>query len=72
MHDAVKLVRESFRLLSNDMLAFVWLETERRSMSEELALTRSWILEELERRMPEDVFDEWLYADSVSPAPYLA
>lgn len=59
---------------SNELLATAWILTEAMPMSEELAVTRGWLIDELEARMGPDKFDAWLWTDgdAVDPLPFLA
>lgn len=59
---------------SDELLATAWLLTEAMPMSEELAVTRGWLCDELETRMGPDKFDAWLFTDgdAVDPYPFLA
>lgn len=65
--------------LTNEALCLAWMATETQPVTEELALTRGWLMDELERRMnaldARDArsayslgqsvsrFDRWLFAD---------
>lgn len=66
-------IRETLRQVTDEKLATTWLLTGALPMSEELAITRGWLIDELEARMDSHVFNEWLYADedSVDPLPFL-
>lgn len=37
--------------------------------TQELAITRGWIMAELNKRLGDDLFDEWLMTDSDAPNP---
>lgn len=65
--------RESISKLSDEKLSVTWLLTEAMPMSEELAMTRGWLMDELETRMGEGKFDRWIWTDgdAVDPFPYL-
>lgn len=56
-------VQTAMRNLTNETLAAVWMQTEQQPMTAELALTRQWLMDELEQRMG-DRYDLWLFADS--------
>jgi hypothetical protein len=63
--------------LSDEALCLAWLATEGKSATKELALTRGWMLDELNARLGDDLFDEWLVdfddnGNAVSPLVYLA
>lgn len=66
--------RERLSQQSNELLATTWLLTEAMPMSQELAVTRGWIADELEKRMTVDQFEAWLFTDgdAVDPLPFLA
>jgi hypothetical protein len=67
------IAREGVRQQSDELLATAWLLTETMPMSEELAMTRGWLIDELEQRMGPDLFDAWLWTDgdAVDPLPFL-
>ena len=66
--------REALRRLTDESLSVQWLLTETMPMSEELAMTRGWIMDELEKRMTPEQFDAWVFTDgdAVDPLPFLA
>jgi hypothetical protein len=68
-------VRNAMRGLSNEKLAAVWEQTEQQPASAELAMTRGWLIDELETRMSEADFDCWIYGEAdgtqASPAAFL-
>jgi hypothetical protein len=68
------IARERVAALSDEELSVQWLLTETMPMSEELAMTRGWLVNELESRMVPDKFDAWLWTDgdAVDPTPFLA
>lgn len=45
------IARERVAALSDEALSVQWLLTETMPMSEELAMTRGWLMDELEERM---------------------
>lgn len=45
------VAREAVSKLTDEKLAVTWLLTEAMPMSEELAMTRGWLMDELETRM---------------------
>lgn len=58
--------------LSNEALCIAWMATETQPVTQELAMTRGWMLDELNARLDDDLFDEWLVAvdengDSLNP-----
>lgn len=67
------IARERVAGLSDEKLSVQWLLTEAMPMSEELATTRGWLMDELETRMSEEKFDAWVWTDgdAVDPLPYL-
>ena len=66
--------REALRRLTDETLSVTWLATEVMQMSAELAVTRGWLMDELETRMGAEKFDAWVFANSdvVDPLPFLA
>jgi hypothetical protein len=55
--------------LSDEALCLAWMATEDQPVTQELAITRGWIMDELNRRLGDDLFDEWLIADE-NPLAY--
>lgn len=69
--------------LTDEALCIAWMVTETQPVTEELAITRGWLMDELERRMnaldtrdaksPHSFgqsvsrFDRWLFADCEGP-----
>lgn len=70
---AARVARTEISRKSDELLATTWLLTEVMPMSEELAVTRRWLMDELETRMGAEKFETWLFtdADAVDPLPYL-
>lgn len=65
------------RQLSDEALCLAWMLTESRPVTQELAIVRGWLMDELHERLGDDLFDEWLMAvdgngDGVNPLVYLA
>ncbi|GAB1326907.1 hypothetical protein [Streptomyces sennicomposti] len=63
--------------LSDEALCLAWAATEGKPVTKELAIVRGWIMDELNRRLGDDAFDEWLMAtdedgNGVSPLAYFA
>lgn len=48
--------------LSNEALCLAWMATEGQPATQELAITRGWMTDELHKRLGDDLFDEWLVA----------
>lgn len=48
--------------LTDEALCIAWMATEGAIATEELAITRGWMLDELHKRLGDDLFDEWLMA----------
>lgn len=48
--------------LTDEALCLAWMATENKPVTQELALVRGWITDELNKRLGEDLFDEWLIA----------
>jgi hypothetical protein len=61
--------------LTDEALCLAWMSTEGKPATRELALVRGWIMDELNARLGDDLFDEWLAGDddgnSVNPLTYL-
>lgn len=65
-------MREMTAGLTDESLCIAWVATEGATVTKELALVRGWILDELHKRLGDDLFDEWLVAlddngESVDP-----
>ena len=62
--------------LNDESLCLAWALTEApQPVTEELAITRGWIMDELHRRLGDDLFDEWLMTvdedgKGVDPLPF--
>lgn len=58
--------------LSDEALCLAWAATESKPATRELALVRGWLMDELNARLGDDLFDEWLMADEdgVNPLAY--
>ena len=55
--------------LTDEALCLAWMATEGKPVTQELALVRGWIMDELNERLGDDLFDEWLIADE-NPLAY--
>ncbi|MFF5778191.1 hypothetical protein ACFY7Y_14720 [Streptomyces virginiae] len=63
--------------LTDEALCLAWMATEGKPVTQELALVRGWMMDELNKRLGEELFDEWLFAadgadKGVNPLAYLA
>lgn len=63
--------------LTDEALCLAWMGTEGKPATKELALVRGWIMDELNVRLGDDLFDEWLTdvdddGNGVNPLAYLA
>jgi hypothetical protein len=63
--------------LSDEALRLAWVATEGKSVTQELAIVRGWIVDEFNRRLGDDLFDEWLMTvnengDSPNPLAFFA
>jgi hypothetical protein len=62
--------------LTDEALCLAWMGTEGKPATQELALVRGWIMDELNKRLGDDLFDEWLAGDdngdTLNPLAYLA
>jgi hypothetical protein len=62
--------------LNDEALCIAWMVTETQPATQELAITRGWMLDELHKRLGDDLFDEWLVdvddnGKGVDPLPFL-
>lgn len=46
--------------LTDEALCIAWMATEGKAVTQELAITRGWMTDELHKRLGDDLFDEWL------------
>lgn len=63
--------------LTDEALCLAWMGTEGKPATKELAIVRGWIMDELNKRLGDDQFDEWLTdvdedGNGVNPLAYLA
>lgn len=63
--------------LSDEALCLAWMATEGKPGTQELAMVRGWIMAELNNRLGDDLFDEWLVdvddnCNGVNPLAYFA
>lgn len=63
--------------LTDGALCLAWMGTEGKPATQELALVRGWLMDELNVRLGDDLFDEWLMdvdadGNGVNPLAYLA
>ncbi|WP_329474227.1 hypothetical protein OIE75_41300 (plasmid) [Streptomyces sp. NBC_01723] len=56
-------VRAMAANLTDEALRFAWMGTEGKPVTQELAIVRGWIMDELNARLGDDLFDEWLAGD---------
>jgi len=61
--------------LNDESLCIAWMITEAAPVTQELAITRGWIMRELHNRLGDDLFDEWLVTlddngDGVDPLTF--
>lgn len=61
--------------LSCEALCLAWMATEGKPATRELAIVRGWLMDELNARLGDDLFDEWLTAvdgngDSLNPLSF--
>lgn len=48
--------------LTDEALCLAWMATEGKPVTEELAMVRGWLMDVLNERLGDDLFDEWLTA----------
>ncbi|MFI1485744.1 hypothetical protein [Streptomyces sp. NPDC020747] len=70
-------VAEMAAKLSDEALCLAWMGTEGKPVTEESAIVRGWVMDELNKRLGDDLFDEWLVdvddnGDGVNPLAYFA
>lgn len=70
-------VAEMAAKLTDEALCLAWMGTEGKPVTQESALVRGWIMGELNKRLGDDLFDEWLMdvdndGKGVNPLAYLA
>ncbi|MFE7233927.1 hypothetical protein ACFVAF_25320 [Streptomyces sp. NPDC057596] len=63
--------------LNDEALCLAWMATEDKPATKELAIVRGWLMDELHRRLGDDLFDEWLMAvdengDAPNPLAFFA
>lgn len=63
--------------LTDEALCLAWMDTEGKPATKGAALVRGWMMDELNRRLGDDLFDEWLMdvdndGNGVNPLTYLA
>lgn len=63
--------------LTDEVLCLAWMGTEGKPVTQESALVRGWLMDELNRRLGDDLFDEWLMdvddnGQGVNPLAYIA
>lgn len=61
--------------LTDEALCLAWMATEGKPVTEELAMVRGWLMDVLNERLGDDLFDEWLTAvddegNGVNPLAY--
>ncbi|CAL9611476.1 hypothetical protein SUDANB1_05636 [Streptomyces sp. enrichment culture] len=61
--------------LSDEALCLAWMATEEQAWTQELGLVRGWLIRQLNKRLGDDLFDEWLMTidengDSPNPLAY--
>ncbi|WP_069740712.1 MULTISPECIES: hypothetical protein [unclassified Streptomyces] len=69
-------VAEMAAKLSDEALCLAWMGTENKPVTQELAIVRGWMMDELHTRLGDDLFDEWLAGDengdTLNPLAFLA
>jgi hypothetical protein len=63
--------------LTDEALCLAWMATEGKPVTQELAIVRGWITDDLNRRLGDDLFDAWLMdvddnGNGVNPLAYFA
>lgn len=62
--------------LTDEALCLAWMATENKPVTQELAIVRGWLMDEINERLGDPLFDEWLMdvddnGDGVNPLAYL-
>lgn len=75
--EATVKVAEMAAKLTDEALCLAWMGTEGKPATQELALVRGWLMNELQTRLGDDLFDQWLMdvdddGRGVNPLAYLA
>ena len=70
----VKKVQQMAAKLSDEALCLAWMATEGKPATKELAIVRGWLMDEINTRLGDNLFDEWLMADEdgLNPLAYFA
>lgn len=61
-HEAPDAIATKLGELTDEALCLAWMGTEGKPGTQELALVRGWIMDELNSRLGDDAFDAWLMA----------
>jgi hypothetical protein len=61
--DATATVQALAANLTDEALCLAWMGTEGKPVTKELAIVRGWVMDELNERLGNDLFDEWLAGD---------
>lgn len=74
---ATAKIQEMAANLTDEALCLAWMATEDKPATQELALVRGWLMDELNKRLGDDAFDEWLIAlddngNGINPLAYFA
>jgi hypothetical protein len=72
-----KTVQKMAAKLTDEALCLAWMATEGKPVTQELAIVRGWMMDELNERLGDDLFDEWLMTvdddgNGVNPLAFLA
>lgn len=67
-HEAPATITAQLGELTDEALCLAWMGTEGKTATQELALVRGWIMDELNVRLGDDAFDEWLMSED-APNP---
>lgn len=68
-------VAEMAAKLTDEALCLAWMGTEGKPVTEETAIVRGWLMEEIHNRLGDDLFDDWLVdvddnGNGVNPLAY--
>ena len=64
------------RRLTDEALAMAWMSTEAGPITPEVAMVRGWMMDEIQARLGDDLFDAWLMDEdtdgsTTNPIDYL-
>lgn len=67
-HETPATITTKLGEFTDEALCLAWMGTEGKPATKELALVRGWIMDELNVRLGDEAFDEWLMSED-TPNP---